>query len=204
MVRSGLPPVTRRTVEIRDSSAVTEGHHQCGKNGQFSSSSVIVGIAGLRRSPRIDLRSCPTVRSTVAVAGFRPRRSSLSAGQTSVSGNSCRTTTRPRGEQRCGGSRSCRPRRSCNGVIQAWRKGGLTVDGVDLNSRRHFGGRAIAARRPGKHPTIVWSDQGHEWSCTTGRPSSCALSALAARHYRLASRRHLDLPLATAEGVKRR
>ncbi len=56
----GLPPGSLVDGEIRDISAVSEAITKLWKNGQFSSSSVIVGIAGLRAITReIDLPFVP-------------------------------------------------------------------------------------------------------------------------------------------------
>ena len=56
----GLPPGSLVDGEIRDASSVTEAIQKLWKNGQFSGSSVIVGIAGLRAITReIDLPYVP-------------------------------------------------------------------------------------------------------------------------------------------------
>jgi len=74
----GLPPGSLVDGEIRDASSVTEAIQKLWKNGQFSGSSVIVGIAGLRAITReIDLPYVPTTRST-APSASSPKRSSPS------------------------------------------------------------------------------------------------------------------------------
>ena len=56
----GLPPGSLVDGEIRDGSSVTEAIKKLWENGQFSGSSVIVGIAGLRAITReIDLPFVP-------------------------------------------------------------------------------------------------------------------------------------------------
>ncbi len=64
----GLPPGSLVDGEIHDPSAVTEAITKLWKNGQFSSSSVIVGIAGLRAITReIDLPFVPDAEVASAV-----------------------------------------------------------------------------------------------------------------------------------------
>ncbi len=56
----GLPPGSLVDGEIRDGSSVTEAIKKLWENGQFSTSTVIVGIAGLRAITReIDLPFVP-------------------------------------------------------------------------------------------------------------------------------------------------
>ena len=56
----GLPPGSLVDGEIRDMTSVSEAIQKLWKNGQFTGSSVIVGIAGLRASTReIDLPYVP-------------------------------------------------------------------------------------------------------------------------------------------------
>ncbi|MGD0393123.1 MAG: type IV pilus assembly protein PilM [Acidimicrobiales bacterium] len=202
----GLPPGSLVDGEIRDVSAVTEAITRLWKNGQFSSSTVIVGIAGLRAITReIDLPYVPDneVDSAVRfqseeVIPFPPDQTILSsqvlADYTSTDGDKMRRVLVAAAHVDL-----------VNGVIEAVEKAGLTVSGVDLISSalvRAVGGQdaseqpeAIVSVGAGLTVVVVHQQGRPQFVRTIGSGGNATTAAVSAA---------LDLPLADAEGVKRR
>ena len=131
----GLPPGSLVDGEIRDTTSVAEAIQKLWKNGQFTGTSVIVGIAGLRAITReIDLPYVPDdeVESAVRfqseeVIPFPPDQTILSsqvlADYTNADGAKMRRVLVAAAHVDL-----------VNGVIEAVERAGLTVEGVDLIS----------------------------------------------------------------------
>ena len=205
-VRLAFLPVPSSTVRSATCSAVTEAITKLWKNGQFSSTSVIVGIAGLRAITReIDLPYVPDneVDSAVRfqseeVIPFPPDQTILSsqilADYTSADGDKMRRVLVAAAHVDL-----------VNGVIEAVEKAGLTVVGVDLISSalvRAIGGQdaseqpeAIVSVGAGLTVVVVHQQGRPQFVRTIGSGGNATTAAVSAA---------LDLPLADAEGVKRR
>ena len=202
----GLPPGSIVDGEIRDISAVTEAIVKLWKNGHFSSTSVIVGIAGLRAITReIDLPFVPDdeVDSAVRfqseeVIPFPPDQTILSsqvlADYTSAEGDKMRRVLVAAAHVDL-----------VNAVIDAVEKARLTVEGVDLISSalvRAIGGQdtserpeAIVSVGAGLTVVVVHQQGRPQFVRTIGSGGNATTAAVSAA---------LDLPISDAEGVKRR
>ncbi len=202
----GLPPGSLVDGEIRDVSAVAEAIRKLWKNGQFSTNSVIVGIAGLRAITReIDLPYVPDneVDSAVRfqseeVIPFPPDLTILSsqvlADYTSQEGQKMRRVLVAAAHVDL-----------VNGVIDAVEKGGLTVDGVDLISSalvRVVGTQgasdqpeAIVSIGAGLTVVVIHQLGRPQFVRTIGSGGNATTAAVSAA---------LGIPIADAEGVKRR
>ena len=202
----GLPPGSLVDGEIRDSAAVTEAITRLWKNGQFSSTSVIVGIAGLRAITReIDLPFVPDneVDSAVRfqseeVIPFPPEQTILSsqvlADYTSSDGDKMRRVLVAAAHVDL-----------VNGVIGVVEQAGLTVEGVDLISSalvRAIGGQdtseqpeAIVSVGAGLTVVVVHQQGRPQFVRTIGSGGNATTAAVSAA---------LDVPISDAEAVKRR
>ncbi len=202
----GLPPGSLVEGEIRDTAAVTEAINRLWKNGQFSTSTVIVGIAGLRAITReIDLPFVPDseVESAVRfqseeVIPFPPEQTILSsqilADYTSAEGEKMRRILVAAAHVDL-----------VNGVIGAIENAGLTVEGVDLVSSalvRAIGGHdvaegpeAIVSVGAGLTVVVVHQQGRPQFVRTIGSAGNATTAAISAA---------LDLPIADAESLKRR
>jgi type IV pilus assembly protein PilM len=202
----GLPPASLVDGEIRDVSAVTEAITKLWKNGQFSSSSVIVGIAGLRAITReIDLPFVPDDEIDSAVRFQSEEIIPFPPDQTILSSQILADYTSPEGDKMRRVLVAAAHVDLVNGVIEAVEKAGLTVVGVDLISSALV--RAIGGQDPSEQPeaivsvgagltVVVVHQQGRpQFVRTIGSGGNATTAAVSAA---------LDLPISDAEGVKRR
>ncbi len=202
----GLPPGSLVDGEIRDVSAVTEAITKLWKNGQFSSSTVIVGIAGLRAITReIDLPYVPDNEVDSAVRFQSEEVIPFPPDQTILSSQVLADYTSPDGDKMRRVLVAAAHVDLVNGVIDAVEKAGLTVVGVDLISSalvRAIGGQdaaeqpeAIVSVGAGLTVVVVHQQGRPQFVRTIGSGGNATTAAVSAA---------LDLPLADAEGVKRR
>jgi type IV pilus assembly protein PilM len=202
----GLPPGSLVDGEIRDGSAVTEAITKLWKNGQFSSKSVIVGIAGLRAITReIDLPFVPDDEIDSAVRFQSEEVIPFPPEQTILSSQILADYTSPEGDKMRRVLVAAAHVDLVNGVIDAVEKAGLTVEGVDLISSalvRAIGGQdaseqpeAIVSVGAGLTVVVVHQQGRPQFVRTIGSGGNATTAAVSAA---------LDLPISDAEGVKRR
>ena len=202
----GLPPGSLIEGEIHDSSAVSEAITKLWRNGQFSSSSVIVGIAGLRAITReIDLPFVPDGEVDSAVRFQSEEVIPFPPDQTILSSQVLADYTSQEGEKMRRVLVAAAHSDMVNGVIGAVERAGLTVDGVDLISSalvRAIGGHdgsdqpeAIVSIGAGLTVVVVHQSGRPQFVRTIGSGGNVTTEAVAAA---------LDLPIADAEAVKRR
>jgi type IV pilus assembly protein PilM len=202
----GLPPGSLVDGEIRDSSSVVEAITKLWKNGQFSSSSVIVGIAGLRAITReIDLPFVPDSEVDSAVRFQSEEVIPFPPDQTILSSQILADYTSPEGEKMRRILVAAAHVDLVNGVIDAVEHAGLTVVGVDLISSalvRAIGGQdatdrpeAIVSIGAGLTVVVVHQQGRPQFVRTIGSGGNATTAAVSAA---------LDLPIADAEALKRR
>ena len=202
----GLPPGSLVDGEIRDASAVTEAITKLWKNGQFSSTSVIVGIAGLRAITReLDLPFVPDDEVDSAVRFQSEEVIPFPPDQTILSSQVLADYTSPDGDKMRRVLVAAAHVDLVNGVVDAVEKAGLTVDGVDLISSalvRAIGGQdaseqpeAIVSVGAGLTVVVVHQQGRPQFVRTIGSGGNATTAAISAA---------LDLPITDAEGVKRR
>ncbi len=152
----GLPPGSLVDGEIRDASAVTEAITKLWKNGQFSSTSVIVGIAGLRAITReLDLPFVPDDEVDSAVRFQSEEVIPFPPDQTILSSQVLADYTSPDGDKMRRVLVAAAHVDLVNGVVEAVEKAGLTVDGVDLISSALV--RAIGGQDASEQPEAIVS-----------------------------------------------
>jgi len=202
----GLAPGSIVDGEVADASSVADAITRLWKFGQFSSTSVVVGVAGLRAIIReIDLPYVPDneVDSAVRfqseeVIPFPPEQTILSsrilADYTSADGDKMRRVLV-----------AAAHRDLVDGIIAAVERAGLTVEGVDLVSSALV--RAISDRTAADQSeaivsvgagltVVVVHQQGHpQFVRTIGSGGNAATAAISGS---------LDIPISDAEGLKRR
>ncbi len=202
----GLPPGSLVDGEIRDVSAVTEAIVKLWKNGQFSSNSVIVGIAGLRAITReIDLPYVPDDEIDSAVRFQSEEVIPFPPDQTILSSQVLADYTSSEGDKMRRVLVAAAHLDLVNAVIDAVEKAGLTVEGVDLISSalvRAIGGQeaseqpeAIVSVGAGLTVVVVHQQGRPQFVRTIGSGGNATTAAVSAA---------LDLPISDAEGVKRR
>ena len=202
----GLPPGSLVDGEIRDSSSVVEAITKLWKNGQFSSSSVIVGIAGLRAITReIDLPFVPDNEVDSAVRFQSEEVIPFPPDQTILSSQILADYTSPEGEKMRRILVAAAHVDLVNGVIDAVEHAGLTVVGVDLISSalvRAIGGQdatdrpeAIVSIGAGLTVVVVHQQGRPQFVRTIGSGGNATTAAVSAA---------LDLPITDAEVLKRR
>ena len=131
----GLPPGSLVDGEIRDATSVSEAIEKLWKNGQFTGSSVIVGIAGLRAITReIDLPYVPDDEVESAVRFQSEEVIPFPPDQTLLSSQVLGDYTNESGAKMRRVLVAAAHIDLVNGVIEAVEKAGLTVEGVDLIS----------------------------------------------------------------------
>jgi type IV pilus assembly protein PilM len=202
----GLPPGTMVDGEVRDQGALADAIKRLWANGGFSSTSVVVGIAGLRAITRqLDIPYVPDdeVDSAVRfqseeVIPFSPDRTLLSA---QVLGD----TTSPEGAKTRRILVAAAHDELVQGVVSAVEQAGLTVEGVDLVSSALVRATVDTANLP-EHPeaivsigaglTVIVVHQAGQplFVRTVGTGGNAATDAIA---------QSLDLPLVDAEAMKR-
>ncbi|MGH9102095.1 MAG: type IV pilus assembly protein PilM, partial [Acidimicrobiales bacterium] len=202
----GLPPSSLVDGEIHDGSAVTEAITKLWKNGQFSSSSVIVGIAGLRAITReIDLPFVPDNEIDSAVRFQSEEVIPFPPDQTILSSQVLADYTSPEGDKMRRILVAAAHVDLVNGVIAAVEKAGLTVAGVDLISSalvRAIGGQggteqseAIVSIGAGLTVVVVHQQGRPQFVRTIGSGGNATTAAVSAA---------FDLPISDAEVLKRR
>ncbi|HLX89584.1 MAG TPA: type IV pilus assembly protein PilM, partial [Acidimicrobiales bacterium] len=203
----GLPPGTIVDGEVRDQTAVADALRRLWQNGKFTSKSVIVGIAGLRAITReLDLPWVPDseVDSAVRfqseeVIPFTPDKTLLSAQV--LADNTSEDGVKTRRVLVAAAHRDL-----VDGVVGAVEEAGLEVQGVDLVSSAlvralvdpaHISDQPEAIVSVGAGLTvIVVHQQGRpQFVRTVGTGGQVATDAISSA---------LDLPVADAEGLKRR
>ncbi len=202
----GLPPGSLVDGEIRDVSAVAESIRKLWKNGQFSTTSVIVGIAGLRAITReIDLPYVPDNEVDSAVRFQSEEVIPFPPDLTILSSQVLADYTSPEGQKMRRVLVAAAHIDLVNGVIDAAEKGGLTVEGVDLISSalvRVVGSQgasdqpeAIVSIGAGLTVVVVHQQGRPQFVRTIGSGGNATTAAVSAA---------LGIPIADAEGVKRR
>ncbi|MGO9030085.1 MAG: type IV pilus assembly protein PilM [Acidimicrobiales bacterium] len=202
----GLPPGSIVDGEIHDRTAVTEAITRLWKNGQFSSSSVVVGIAGLRAITReIDLPYVPDAEVDSAVRFQSEEVIPFPPDKTILSSQILTDYTSPDGDKMRRVLVAAAHVDLINGVIAVVEDAGLKVDGVDLVSSALV--RAISDGSSADQPeaivsigagltVVVIHQQGRpQFVRTIGSGGNATTAAIAAG---------LDLPLTDAEALKRR
>lgn len=202
----GLPPGSLVDGEIRDVSAVAETISKLWKNGQFSANSVIVGIAGLRAITReLDLPFVPDSEVDSAVRFQSEEVIPFPPDQTILSSQVLADYTSPEGNKMRRVLVAAAHADLVNAAIEAVEKAGLTVAGVDLISSALV--RAVGSQDASEQPEAVVSvgagltvvvihQQGRpQFVRTIGSGGNATTAAVSAA---------LDVPIADAEGVKRR
>ena len=203
----GLPPGTIVDGEVRDQTAVADALRRLWQNGKFTSKSVVVGIAGLRAITReLDLPWVPDseVDSAVRfqseeVIPFTPDKTLLSAQV--LADNTSEDGVKTRRVLVAAAHRDL-----VDGVVGAVEEAGLEVQGVDLVSSAlvralvdpaHISDEPEAIVSVGAGLTvIVVHQQGRpQFVRTVGTGGQLATDAISSA---------LDLPVADAEGLKRR
>ncbi len=202
----GLPPGSLVDGEIRDGSSVTEAIKKLWENGQFSGSTVIVGIAGLRAITReIDLPFVPDNEVDSAVRFQSEEVIPFPPEQTILSSQILADYTSPEGDKMRRVLVAAAHTDLVNGVIDTVEKAGLTVIGVDLISSalvRAIGGHedseqpeAIVSVGAGLTVVVVHQNGRPQFVRTIGMGGNATTAAISGA---------LDLPLSDAEGMKRR
>ena len=186
----GLPPGSLVDGEIRDGSSVTEAIKKLWENGQFSGSTVIVGIAGLRAITReIDLPFVPDNEVDSAVRFQSEEVIPFPPDQTILSSQILADYTSPEGDKMRRVLVAAAHTDLVNGVIDTVEKAGLTVIGrrphlvgPGAGHRRPRGVRAARGhrlgrsrsdrgRRPPERPSPVRPDHRHRVATPPRRPS---------------------------------
>ncbi|MGO8871575.1 MAG: type IV pilus assembly protein PilM [Acidimicrobiales bacterium] len=202
----GLPPGSLVDGEIRDHSSVTQAIKRLWENGQFSTSSVIVGIAGLRAITReIDLPFVPDSEVDSAVRFQSEEVIPFPPDQTILSSQILADYTSPEGNKMRRILVAAAHVDLVNGVIDTAEKAGLTVEGVDLISSalvRAIGGQeetdrpeAIVSVGAGLTVVVVHQQGRPQFVRTIGSGGNVTTAAISGA---------LDIPMSDAEGLKRR
>ncbi len=202
----GLPPGSLEDGEIRDPSSVAKAIEKLWKNGQFSGSSVIVGIAGLRAITReIDLPYVPDDEVESAVRFQSEEVVPFPPDQTILSSQVLADYTNDEGAKMRRVLIAAAHVDLVNGVIGAVEQAGLTVDGVDLISSalvRSIGGHeasdrpeAIVSIGAGLTVVVVHQSGRPQFVRTIGSGGNATTAAIAAS---------LDMPIIDAEALKYR
>ncbi len=202
----GLPLGSIVDGEIRDSTAVIEAIRKLWKNGQFSSSTVVVGIAGLRAITReLDLPYVPDGEVDSAVRFQSEEVIPFPPDQTILSSQVLSDYTSPDGDKMRRVLVAAAHADLVSGVIEAVENAGLAVEGVDLISSalvRAIGGQeateqpeAIVSVGAGLTVVVVHQQGRPQFVRTVGAGGNATTAAISAA---------LDLPINDAEAVKRR
>jgi type IV pilus assembly protein PilM len=202
----GLPLGSIVDGEIRDSTAVTEAIKKLWKNGQFSSSTVVVGIAGLRAITReIDLPYVPDNEVDSAVRFQSEEVIPFPPEQTILSSQVLSDYTSPDGDKMRRVLVAAAHADLVSGVIDAVERAGLGVEGVDLISSalvRAIGGQeateqpeAIVSVGAGLTVVVIHQQGRPQFVRTVGAGGNATTAAISAA---------LDVPINDAEAVKRK
>ncbi|MDA8057200.1 MAG: type IV pilus assembly protein PilM [Actinomycetota bacterium] len=202
----GLPPGSVVDGEVRDRAAVTEAITRLWHNGQFSTSSVVVGIAGLRAITReLDLPYVPDDEVDSAVRFQSEEVIPFPPEQTVLSAQVLTDFTSPEGGKMRRVLVAAAHTDLVSGVISVVESAGLQVRGVDLVSSALV--RAVSSGDGTDQPEAIVSigagltvvaihQQGRpQFVRTIGQGGNAVTAAISGS---------LDLPMADAEGLKRR
>lgn len=203
----GLPPGAVVDGEIHDGTAVSEAIGRLWKNGNFSSSSVVVGIAGLRAITReIDLPFVPDEEVEGAVRFQSEEIIPFPPDKTILSSQVLADYTSPEGNRMRRVLVAAAHLDLVVGVVAAVERAGLTVDGVDLISSalvRATGDHTAVTEQPeaivsvgaGLTVVVVHQQGRPQFVRTIGSGGNATTAAISAA---------LDLPIADAETIKHR
>jgi len=202
----GLPPGSLVDGEIRDSTSVAEAIEKLWKNGQFTKSSVIVGIAGLRAITReIDLPFVPDDEVESAVRFHSEEVIPFPPEQTLLSSQILSDYTNDEGAKMRRVLVAAAHVDLVNGVIETVERAGLTVEGVDLTSSAlvraigdHDGSdqpEAIVSIGAGLSVVVVHQNGRPQFVRTIGSGGNTTTAAISAS---------LDIPIMDAEALKYR
>lgn len=202
----GLPPGSIVDGEIVDQSAVTEAVKRLWAGGQFSRSTVIVGIAGLRAITReIDLPFVPDNEVDSAVRFQSEEVIPFPPDKTILSSQILADYTSPEGDKMRRVLVAAAHADLVDGVVAAIEGAGVSVEGVDLISsalvRALSDGsstdqpEAIVSVGAGLTVVVVHQQGRPQFVRTIGSGGNATTAAIAAA---------LDLPLSDAEALKRR
>ena len=202
----GLPPGSLVDGEIRDSTSVAEAIEKLWKNGQFTKSSVIVGIAGLRAITReIDLPFVPDDEVDSAVRFQSEEVIPFPPDQTLLSSQVLSDYTNDEGAKMRRVLVAAAHVDLVNGVIETVERAGLMVEGVDLTSSalvRAIGGydgsdqpEAIVSIGAGLSVVVVHQNGRPQFVRTIGSGGNATTAAISAS---------LDIPIIDAEALKYR
>jgi type IV pilus assembly protein PilM len=202
----GLPPGSVVDGEIHDATAVSEAVRRLWKNGQFSTTSVIVGIAGLRAITReIDLPYVPDNEVDSAVRFHSEEVIPFPPDKTILSSQILADYTSPEGSKMRRVLVAAAHSDLVEGVVAVAESAGLVVKGVDLVSSALV--RAISDGTSGDQPEAIVSVGAgltvvviHQ----NGRPQFVRTIGSGGNAITAAIASSLDLPLADAEALKRR
>ncbi len=201
----GLPPGSVVDGEIHDATAVSEAVRRLWKNGQFSTTSVIVGIAGLRAITReIDLPYVPDDEVDSAVRFHSEEVIPFAPDKTILSSQILADYTSPEGAKMRRVLVAAAHADLVEGVVAVAESAGLVVKGVDLVSSALV--RAISDGTSGDQPEAIVSVGAgltvvviHQ----NGRPQFVRTIGSGGNAVTAAIASSLDLPLADAESLKR-
>jgi len=202
----GLPPGSVVDGEIQDATAVSEAVRRLWKNGQFSTTSVIVGIAGLRAITReIDLPYVPDNEVESAVRFHSEEVIPFPPDKTILSSQILTDYTTPEGAKMRQVLVAAAHADLVEGVVAVAESAGLTVKGVDLVSSALV--RAISDGKSGDQPEAIVS-VGAGLTVVVihqkGRPQFVRTIGSGGNTFTAAIASSLDLPVADAEALKRR
>jgi type IV pilus assembly protein PilM len=202
----GLPPGSLVDGEIKDSTAVSQAIKKLWENGKFSSTAVIVGIAGLRAITReVDLPFVPDNEIDSAVRFQSEEVIPFPPDQTILSSQVLADYTSPEGDKMRRILVAAAHVDLVNGVIEAVENAGLSVEGVDLISSALI--RAIGDHADTDQPEAIVSVGAgltvvavHQ----AGRPQFVRTIGSGGNATTAAVSGSLDIPISDAENVKRR
>jgi type IV pilus assembly protein PilM len=202
----GLPPGSVVDGEIHDATAVSEAVRRLWKNGQFSTTSVIVGIAGLRAITReIDLPFVPDNEVDSAVRFHSEEVIPFPPDKTILSSQILSDYSSPEGAKMRRVLVAAAHSDLVEGVVAVAEGAGLVVKGVDLVSSALV--RAISDGTSGDQPeaivsvgagltvVVIHQNGRPQFVRTIGSGGNATTAAIASS---------LDIPLADAEALKRR
>ena len=202
----GLPPGSVADGEVHDAAAVTEAVTRLWHNGQFSSSAVVVGIAGLRAITReLDLPYVPDDEVDSAVRFQSEEVIPFPPEQTILSAQVLTDFTSPEGGKMRLVLVAAAHTELVSGVISVVEGAGLQVRGVDLVSSALV--RAVSGTDGTDQPEAIVSigagltvvaihQRGRpQFVRTIGQGGNAVTAAIAGA---------LDLPMSDAENLKRR
>ena len=204
--QTGLLPGSVVDGEIHDATAVSEAVRRLWKSGQFSTTSVIVGIAGLRAITReIELPFVPDNEVDSAVRFHSEEVIPFPPDKTILSSQILSDYTSPEGAKMRRVLVAAAHADLVEGVVAVAEGAGLVVKGVDLVSsalvRAISGGatddqpEAIVSVGAGLTVVVIHQNGRPQFVRTIGSGGNATTAAIASA---------LDLPLADAEALKRR